>query len=228
MKYTQTEQGVFLSRPNRFTAWAEILGQKQLCHVKNTGRLGELFVPGAEIYAAAAGEKNRKTAWDIVAVNKQGRLVNVDSQAPNAAAAEFLQRQYPLARVRREAVFEDSRFDFFIEDCRRKRFIEVKGVTLEKNGVALFPDAPTLRGTKHLRGLIRARQQGYEACVLFVIQRKGVHTFCPNRAADEAFARTLAQAAQNGVEILAYDCRVGRDFMEIDKPVKVEDVCLAL
>lgn len=228
MKYTETEKGIFLSRPNRFTAWAEFLGQKQICHVKNTGRLGELFVPGAEIYAAAAGGKNRKTAWDIVAVNKQGRLVNVDSQAPNAAAAEFLQRRYPLARLKREAVFEDSRFDFFIEDHNRKRFIEVKGVTLEENGIALFPDAPTLRGKKHLQGLIRARRQGYEACVLFVIQMKGVCRFRPNRAADAAFAQTLAQAAQNGVEVLAYDCRVGRDFMKIDKPVKVEDVCSAL
>ena len=212
MKYRGIEKGIFLSRPNRFTAWAEFCGQTQLCHVKNTGRLGELLVPGTEIYAAAAGGENRKTAWDIVAVNKQGRLVNIDSQAPNWAAAEF----------------EDSRFDFLIEGSDFRRFVEVKGVTLEKNGLAMFPDAPTLRGRKHLQGLIRAKQRGYDACVLFVAQMKGVFSFAPNRASDAAFAAALKKAAQNGVDILAYDCRVGVDFMEIDKPVKVEDICSVL
>jgi len=228
VKYRGIEKGIFLSRPNRFTAWAEFCGQTQFCHVKNTGRLGELLVPGTEIYAAAAGGENRKTAWDIVAVNKQGRLVNIDSQAPNWAAAEFLQKQYPLAHIRREVAFEDSRFDFLIEGSDFRRFVEVKGVTLEKNGLAMFPDAPTLRGRKHLQGLIRAKQRGYDACVLFVVQMKGVFSFAPNRASDAAFAAALKKAAQNGVDILAYDCRVGVDFMEIDKPVKVEDICSVL
>lgn len=228
MKYKRTEAGVFLARPNRFTAWVEILGQKQLCHVKNTGRLGELFVPGAAVVVSAAENTNRKTAWDVIAVEKDGNLFNVDSQAPNSAAEEFLQRQYPGAHIRREVRFEDSRFDFFIETPTLRRFVEVKGVTLVENGTAMFPDAPTLRGKKHVEGLVRARRQGYEACVLFVVQAKGVSAFRPNAASDEAFCRALALAAQNGVEVRAYDCRVSRDEMIIDKPVKVKGLCLDL
>ena len=228
MKYGRVEKGIFLDRPNRFTVWAEVEGKKQLCHVKNTARLKELLIPGAEIYVTAAEKEDRKTAWDLIAVKKAQTLVNIDSQAPNWAAAEFLQKQYPSARIRREVTFEDSRFDFFIEGFDFYRFVEVKGVTLEKNGTAMFPDAPTLRGRKHLQGLIRAKRQGCEACVLFVVQMKGVSGFTPNRICDAAFAAALEQAAQNGVDILAYDCLVGTDFIKIDKPIRVEGICLDL
>ena len=230
MEYGQIEEAVFVRRPNRFIAFVDLNGQEVLCHVKNTGRCRELLTPGARVfleYDPLALQKGRRTQYDLVAVYKGGLLINMDSQAPNRAAWEWLnaKKDWNISDLRREVVFEDSRFD--LSFCRQQEgrtvpcLMEVKGVTLEDQGVAMFPDAPTQRGIKHLEGLIRARRQGYECWVLFVIQMKGVHVFTPNTATHPAFGETLKKAAQEGVRLLAMDCLVTKHSMNIHQPVPV-------
>ena len=178
MNYHHTTTGIFRSRPNRFLAQVEIGGKTELCHVKNTGRLGELLLPGTPAVLDRHEPGKRKTNYSLIAVRKEGQWVNIDSQAPNAAAAEWLSGSplgFPVTLLRREQTFGDSRFDFYLEgEGGQKAFLEVKGVTLEVNGIARFPDAPTERGVKHIRHLIEAREAGYLAYLLFVIQMKGV------------------------------------------------------
>ena len=230
MQYGQVEKGVFLARPNRFIALVALNGVETVCHVKNTGRCRELLVSGCTVYLARSDKAGRKTKYDLVAVEKerQGRAplrINMDSQAPNDAAGEWLPRSGLFsdgAVIRREVKFGDSRFDFYVEDGRRKAFVEVKGVTLEENGVALFPDAPTERGVKHLRELCRAVEAGYEAYLLLVIQMKDIRLFRPNAATHPAFADSLREAAGQGVHILAMDCLVTPEGMTVDKPVTVQ------
>jgi sugar fermentation stimulation protein A len=215
--------GIFHARPNRFIAHIEIDGQMQICHVKNTGRCRELLPPGAKVWCQESTNPNRKTKYDLIAVQKGDRLINMDSQAPNIAAGEWLRSGGlgPVEQVKAETVHGDSRFDFsFVKDgtlC----FLEVKGVTLETDGVCAFPDAPTERGTKHLRGLIQAAREGYGAYVLFVIQMSDVKYLHPNDATDPAFAAALREAAENGVTILAMDCAVTPDTMQLRLPVLV-------
>lgn len=227
MQYGKVLPGVFRARPNRFIAHVEIGGLLCVCHVKNTGRCKELLVPGAAVYVEESGNPARKTKYDLIAVKKGSLLINMDSQAPNKAAAEILPRLFPkVTLLRPETVFGNSRFDFYSESetdngVPQRRFIEVKGVTLEENGAARFPDAPTERGAKHLRELCRCVEEGYRACVLFLIQMKGVKYFEPNSATDPEFAAALLHAAEKGVEIRALDCIVTPDSMTADKPVEI-------
>lgn len=225
MNYGTVVPGRFLARPNRFIAHVELDGQTQICHVKNTGRCRELLVPGAQVYLEDFGpDTKRKTRYDLIAVEKGSLLINMDSQAPNKAVEEFLRAgglwESPTL-VRPETKWGNSRFDFYLEQGERKAFLEVKGVTLEQEGLALFPDAPTQRGVKHLEELTAAAAAGFEAYVLFLIQMKGVHTFRPNWELHPQFGQALVQAAQAGVHVLAYDCRVTPSSMVLDAPVPV-------
>lgn len=221
MNYENIVKGKFLSRPNRFIAYAEIDGRIEKCHVKNTGRCRELLTDGCEIWLDRAKNPERKTRFDLVAVRKGERLINMDSYAPNLAAAEFLPKIFPGAEIKPEYTHGNSRFDFYIKDKDKEIFLEVKGVTLEKDGVVMFPDAPTERGVKHLCGLIKCAEEGYGAYVLFVVQMNGVKYFTPNDETHSLFGETLRQAANRGVHILAYDCRVTPESMEINEPVEV-------
>ena len=223
MYYCHMVPGIFHARPNRFIAHIEIDGQMQICHVKNTGRCRELLPPGAKVWCQESTNPNRKTKYDLIAVQKGDRLINMDSQAPNIAAGEWLRSGGlgPVEQVKAETVHGDSRFDFsFVKDgtlC----FLEVKGVTLETDGVCAFPDAPTERGAKHRRGLSQAAREGYGAYVLFVIQMSDVKYLHPNDATDPVFAAALREAAENGVTILAMDCGVTPDTMNLRLPVLV-------
>ncbi|MBQ8931121.1 MAG: DNA/RNA nuclease SfsA [Ruminiclostridium sp.] len=229
MKYKNIEKGSFINRKNRFIAVAEINGIKQEVHVKNTGRLGELLISGVTAYFEKSGNPDRKTAYDMVAVENTAegyptQIVNIDSNVANDVAYEWILKSgifSDKAIIRREVKFESSRFDFFIEDKAEKAFLEVKGVTLRKGNVALFPDAPTDRGIKHIKELIKAKRQGYKAYILFVIQMKGVELFTPNKATHEEFAKTLQEAENEGVEIFATDCIVSSDEIVPDKNIKV-------
>lgn len=223
MQYGTMKQGRFLRRPNRFIAQVEIDGREETCHVKNTGRCRELLVPGAEVYCAVSDNPKRKTRYDLITVKKGPYLINMDSQAPNLAVGEWLRAGGlgPAEVVRPEQRFGQSRFDFYLERAGKPMFLEVKGVTLEENGVCRFPDAPTERGARHLRELIRAKEQGYDAGVLFVIQMSPVKWLEPNDQTDPEFGKALREAAAAGVLVLAMDCRIGIDTMEIGMPVEV-------
>ncbi len=224
MHYNTVEKGIFLSRPNRFIAHVELGGRREVCHVKNTGRCRELLVPGAVVYLERAVNPARKTAYDLIAVEKGGLLINMDAQAPNRVFAEWAAggRFLPgTTAVRPEFTWEDSRFDFLLEDGRGRYFVEVKGVTLEENGEARFPDAPTERGVKHLNGLRRVVEQGSRAAVFFVVQMKGVSSFRPNDETHPAFGAALRAAAAAGVGVYAWDCAVTPDSLVIDSPVPV-------
>lgn len=215
--------GIFHARPNRFIAHVEIDGEIQVCHVKNTGRCRELLPPGAKVWCQESNNPNRKTKYDLIAVQKGDRMINMDSQAPNIAAGEWLKSGGlgNIEQLRAETVHGDSRFDFSFVKDGQQCFLEVKGVTLENDGVCAFPDAPTDRGTKHLRGLTQAAREGYGAFVLFVIQMADVKYLHPNDATDPAFAAALREAAENGVTVLAMDCSVTPDTMELRLPVLV-------
>ena len=223
MKYGTMVPGVFLARPNRFIAHVEIAGQPQVCHVKNTGRCRELLPQGAAVWCEPSGNPARKTKFDLIAVQKGNRLINMDSQAPNAAAKEWLLQGGlgAVQNLRSEVFHRDSRFDFAFDLDGQSCFLEVKGVTLENDGICAFPDAPTERGAKHLRGLAAAAAEGYGAYVLFVIQMADVRHLHPNDATDPAFAKALREASTAGVKILAMDCHVTPDTMEIRQPVPV-------
>ena len=222
MKYGKIIKGKFLSRPNRFIAYVEADGRIEKCHVKNTGRCRELLTEECTVYLERAKNPERKTRFDLVTVDKDGRLINMDSYAPNIAAGEFLPKLFPDSKIRAEYKHGNSRFDFYIEQNNRKILLEVKGVTLENEGVVMFPDAPTERGTKHVNELAESISEGYEAYVLFVVQTEGVKYFVPNRATDPKFAEALESAAEKGVKILAYDCRVTPESVEINVPVKIK------
>ena len=224
MRYDNVTTGTFLSRPNRFIAFCEIGGEVCRCHVKNTGRCRELLVKGAKVFLSVSDNPSRSTKYDVIAVMKGERLINMDSQIPNDVAEEGL-RHIPMfsdvRNIRREFTYGDSRIDIFAEDDSRKYLIEVKGVTLEDNGTVRFPDAPTERGVKHIRELIRSKEDGYTPCLLFIIQMDGIDHFEPNRATDPAFADALAEAKENGVTILAYTCKVTPDSIVMDMPAEI-------
>ena len=224
MKYENMTPGTFLARPNRFIAHIQINGQTEVVHVKNTGRCRELLPVGAQVWCQRSDNPNRKTKYDLITVRKGARLINMDSQAPNAAAKEWLEGG-GLGRVeqlRAETRHGDSRFDFSFVLDGKQCFLEVKGVTLETDGVCAFPDAPTERGAKHLRGLTQAAQEGYGAYVLFVIQMADVEYLHPNDATDPAFGKALREAVANGVQLLAVDCQVTVEEMKIRKFVPVK------
>lgn len=218
--YERVIPGVFLQRPNRFIARVRTAAGEEICHVKNTGRCRELLLPGAAVTLAVSSNPDRKTRCDLVAVKKGDLYINMDSQAPNLAAREALPRLFPgLTHVKPEAVFGASRLDFYLEQGEKKTFLEVKGVTLEENGAALFPDAPTERGVKHLKELEGCLRAGYGAAVLFVIQMRGVTRFSPNARTHPAFAQALRRAAETGVRVMAYDCIVTDRDMTLNAPV---------
>ena len=222
MTYSSVRTGRFLSRPNRFIAMVEVDGVATVCHVKNTGRCRELLTPDCTVVLAAAENPHRKTPYDLIAVYKGDRLINMDSQAPNAVAAAYLAAHFPHATVRREVTYGDSRFDFHVQNGGEEWFVEVKGCTLEIDNIGYFPDAPTERGVKHLRHLIRAVGEGYKAAVLFIIQMEGVTAIRPNDSTHPAFGEALRAAADAGVEVWAVDCTVTPDTLTHRKDVPVQ------
>lgn len=224
MQYGKILPARFLSRPNRFVARVEAEGEELVCHVKNTGRCRELLVPGATVWLEESPNPSRKTKFDLIAVENGDRLINMDAQAPNkvfgewAAAGGFREG---LTLLRPETTYGSSRFDFYWESSKSRGFVEVKGVTLEEDGVVRFPDAPTLRGVKHLDELAKAREAGYEAAVCFVIQMENVRWFAPNDETHPEFGQALRRAAQAGVEILAMDCAVTPQSLTMGKSVPI-------
>ena len=223
MVYDRMISGIFCKRPNRFIAHVEIGGKEEICHVKNTGRCRELLVPGAQVWCQEFDSPARKTKYDLIAVRKGDRLINMDSQAPNAAAKQWLLSGGlgKITDLRSEVFHGDSRFDFSFCKDGKTCFLEVKGVTLETDGVCAFPDAPTTRGVKHLKGLTAAVQAGFGGYVLFVIQTQNVAYLHPNDATDPDFGAALRQAADAGVQVLAVDCLVTENTMTIHDPVRV-------
>ena len=224
MKYANMVPGTFLSRPNRFIGDVQIGGQTEGVHVKNTGRCRELLLPGVTVYLERGTAPNRKTPYDLIAVEKGDRLINIDSQAPNkvfgewAAAGGFLPG---VTAIRSEYVCGDSRLDFCIETEKGLHLVEVKGVTLEENGYARFPDAPTERGIKHIRELQKAVEKGLDATLFFVVQIENIDCVSPNDDTHPAFGAALREAASCGVNVCAYDCTVTPDSLAIRRPVPV-------
>lgn len=223
-RYDKMVQGIFRARPNRFIAHVDIGGREQVCHVKNTGRCKELLVPGARVWCQHHDDPGRKTSWSLIAVEKGDLLVNIDSQVPNKLAYDYVNcggLGFQPSFVKAEKTYGASRFDLYYEAGERRGFVEVKGVTLEFDGVAKFPDAPTERGRKHLAELQVAVRDGYEAWVLLVLQMAPMRRFEPNEATDPAFAAELRNAAAHGVNIRAVECRVEPDGLEITGEVPV-------
>ena len=228
MRYENICPGTFLSRPNRFVAHVEIGGEEQVCHVKNTGRCRELLRPGCRVWLEKSGNPARKTAYDLVAVEKEREggtlLVNMDSQAPNRVFGEWAQEgnfRPGLQLLRAETTFGNSRFDYYWESSENRGFVEVKGVTLEHDGVVRFPDAPTTRGVKHLEELMAARAAGYEAAVCFIVQMEGMAWLEPNDATHPQFGDALRRAAKAGVEVLALECAVTPQTLRVARPLPV-------
>jgi sugar fermentation stimulation protein A len=224
MKYKNIKEAKFISRPNRFIANIEIDGDTKLCHVKNTGRCKELLIPDSKIFVQEVNNGNRKTKYDLISVYKGERLINIDSQAPNKVFYNWMQDSNyftDITLIKPESRYKNSRFDFYVETSTRKIFIEIKGVTLEEDGVALFPDAPTERGVRHLKELCESIKNGYEAYIIFIIQMENVLYFTPNVKTHKAFGDALKNAKKAGVKILALDCKVtensiiSRNFVDV-------------
>lgn len=226
MKYRNVWPGKFSQRVNRFIAHVTVKGMEQIAHVKNTGRCQELFLPGVDVLLEQSDNPERKTQFSLIGVYKGDRLINIDSQAPNQVVFEALSsgtiREIGTVEyVKREVTYGKSRLDLYYESVGGKGFIEVKGVTLEEQGVAMFPDAPTARGTKHIFEMMEAVKNGYDGTLFFLVQMKGVCCFRPNRDTDPEFANALSLAAGNGVTILAYDSIVTNDGIVLGDPVEV-------
>ncbi len=226
MNYNNVKKGIFIERPNRFIAYVEIEGKRELVHVKNTGRCRELLIPQSTVYVQESDNPKRKTKYDIISVYKGNELYNIDSQAPNKVFAEWVFKSKYFGDIdvlKAECRYGDSRFDFYIEVDNRKIFVEIKGVTLEKDGVLMFPDAPTQRGVKHLNELCNCIDDGYEAFVVFIIQTEKVKYFTSNRCTHPEFAEALKNANDKGVNILALNCFVKEDSLDINNfvPIKI-------
>lgn len=218
MKYENVCKAEFIARPNRFIAEVLLNDQIVRCHVKNTGRCKELLMEKATVYLQQSSDPCRKTACSLIAVQKGERAVNIDSQAPNKVFHEALLNrkiQLPgfeeITYIKPEKTYGESRFDFYIKSGQNKAFIEVKGATLEEEGVAKFPDAPTERGVKHLMELIKAKKEGYSAFIVFIVQMKDIRYFTPNDRTHKEFGDALRLAEKNGVTVLAYECDVVPD-----------------
>lgn len=230
MEYKNIIKAEFVSRPNRFIAHCLVKGEPVTAHVKNTGRCRELLVPGATVYLEHSSNPKRKTQYSLIAVEKGSRLINMDSQAPNSIAAQGIEQgviRLPLEpgesirQIKREVTYGESRFDLQVLTTRRAFFVEIKGVTLEEEGAALFPDAPTQRGVKHMHHLIQAMEEGYSCCILFIIQMESIAYFSPNYKTHREFGEALAQAQEKGVAVLAYDCHIAPGRVEAKGPVEV-------
>lgn len=224
MKYNNILPGIFKSRPNRFIANIEVNEKVEVCHVKNTGRCKELLTPNAKVFVQESNNPNRKTKFSLISVIKGNRLINMDSQVPNKVVHEWILKGglfQDVTLVKPESKYNNSRFDFYVEADNKKIFIEVKGATLEDKGVVRFPDAPTERGVKHIKELCDSLDEGYEAYVIFVIQMKDVLYFEPNSETHKEFADTLKEAKKRGVNVVAVDCKVTEDTIEIRDFVEV-------
>lgn len=214
MKYENIRRAKFISRPNRFIANIEIDGKIEICHVKNTGRCKELLTPYVDIFVQEFDSKIRKTKYDLISVYKGERLINMDSQVPNKVFGEWVKNCSMFENIKlikAEQKYKNSRFDFYLEADDKKIFVEVKGVTLEEEGIVMFPDAPTERGLKHLNELSLCIDEGYEAYVFFIVQMKDVKYFTSNVKTHKEFAEALIKARQKGVNIIALDCDVKED-----------------
>jgi sugar fermentation stimulation protein A len=226
MEYKNTRQGIFLKRPNRFIAIVIIDGEEETVHVKNTGRCKELLIPGAKVILEKSDNPNRKTKYSLIAVYKGDMLINMDSQVPNVVVAEALSEGRiseigEVSFIKREVTYSQSRFDIYYEKGEIRGFIEVKGVTLEHDGVALFPDAPTIRGTRHVFEMIKAKEEGFEANIMLLIQMVGVEYFTPNNEMDKNFTKALSLAKEKGVNILAYDSVVSENSIYFGKRIEI-------
>lgn len=224
MKYENIIKGKFIARPNRFIAHIEINGKIEICHVKNTGRCKELLIPGVTVFVQKNDNLKRKTKFSLIGVIKDKRLINIDSQVPNKAVNEWILKGNlfdGVTLIKPETTYNKSRFDFYIETKEKKIFIEVKGVTLEDNNVVRFPDAPTERGIKHIKELCDCMKEGYEAYIIFVIQMKEVSYFEPNDETHKEFGDALREAKKLGVNIIAVDCEIKEDSIEISDYVEV-------
>lgn len=224
MQYPNIHKAEFLDRPNRFIAHVALNGEQVTVHVKNTGRCRELLVPGAAVWLVESDNPARKTRFDLVAVEKNGLLINMDAQAPNQVFLEWAKSGAflpDLTLIRSEFRHEDSRFDFYLEQSGRRHLVEVKGVTLEEDGIVRFPDAPTERGVKHIEGLIRASEAGFETWLCFVVQLSPVHHMEPNDRTHPAFGEALRRAAEAGVHLLAVECQVTPDSLIICRQVPI-------
>lgn len=224
MKYENIIKGKFIERPNRFIAHVEVNGKIEICHVKNTGRCKELLIPGVTVFVQEHDNPKRKTKFSLIGVIKGERIINIDSQIPNKAVHEWILKGdlfKDVTLIKPEKTYSKSRFDFYVETKDKKIFMEVKGVTLEENSVVRFPDAPTERGIKHINELCDCIKEGYEAYIIFVIQMKGVSYFEPNDETHKEFGDALRKAKKLGVNIIAVDCEVGEDSIEIADYVEV-------
>ncbi|MBQ8044620.1 MAG: DNA/RNA nuclease SfsA [Clostridia bacterium] len=224
MKYRKIVEGKFIERPNRFTSFCEVDGEVCKCHVKNTGRCRELLLPGVRVFLEEGDNPDRKTKYSLVGVMKGDLMINMDSQAPNKVVKEWLESEElfkGITYIKPEMTYGKSRIDFYFETEEKKCYMEVKGVTLIDGNVARFPDAPTKRGIKHIEHLIELKELGYDTYIMFVIQCKGVEVFEPNDVTHKAFGDALRKAHKAGVKILAYDCKVTKESLRIDKPIKV-------
>ena len=224
MKYSHIKRGIFISRPNRFIANVEVDGTVKVCHVKNTGRCRELLIPGVTVILEHSDNPTRRTEYDLIAVYKDDTLINIDSQAPNKVFGEWISQSgffKSSTLIKPEYKYGSSRFDFYIEADGKKIFAEIKGVTLEKDGVLLFPDAPTERGVKHVTELVEAKKNGYDTYIFFIIQMKKCKYFTTNRETHPEFADALTEAQKRGVGIFALTCNVTDDSLEIDDFVDV-------
>lgn len=224
MKYDNITKGKFIVRPNRFIAHVEVNEKIEICHVKNTGRCKELLIPGVTVFLQENDNPKRKTKFSLIGVIKGERIINIDSQIPNKAVQEWILKGNlfnEVTLIKPEKTYKNSRFDFYVETKEKKVFIEVKGVTLEENNVVRFPDAPTERGVKHINELCDCIKEGYEAYIVFVIQMKGVSYFEPNDETHKEFGDALRRAKKLGVNIIAVDCEVEEDSIEIADYVEV-------
>lgn len=223
--------GIFIKRLNRFEGIAEISGNKELVHIPNTGRCRELLITGACVILEIRESKSRKTPYELIMVYKGDRLISIDSQAPNKIVEEALRNGHIkdigyYGYIKREAVYQSSRFDLLLKKTEQSGksdscYIEVKGVTLEEDGVAMFPDAPTKRGERHLRELIAARNEGYGAAVIFIVQMEYIKYFTPNKLMDPQFAEALEAARNNGVKAFSYNCKVSENEIRINEKIEI-------
>lgn len=223
MKYNNVKTGFFMERPNRFIARVIMDDKIFTVHVKNTGRCREILVHDTKVFLQESFDPNRKTKFDLISAFKGDTLINIDSQVPNKVFHEYLLRGdfiKGITLIKPESTFGKSRFDFYVEAGERKIFIEVKGVTLENDGTALFPDAPTERGVKHLKELSKAVSEGFEAYVVFIIQMKGIRYFTPSPI-DEVFCETLREAHASGVNAVAIDCVITEDSIVAENLIEV-------
>lgn len=226
MKYDNVTEAIFIKRPNRFIAHVLLNGNEEIVHVRNTGRCREILIPGTKVILEKSKNENRKTRYSLVSAYKGDMLINIDSQIPNAVVYEGIKNKkvnelLNICSLKREVFYGNSRFDLYFETQNDRGFIEVKGVTLEENGVTMFPDAPTERGTKHVREMMKAVQEGYKGYIFFLIQLKGAKYFTPHEKMDKEFASALKLAAESGVKILAYDSFVTKDEIVLSNEVDI-------